>query len=326
MPSFVLRSPPFGSGTASGRRFKDGNHATPYQQNFIVTLGVDVLYDPAAVQDFCRTNFGVYPGVQWHSAAPVAGKGKYHVGRIAYSHSVVQDDNGDALQWNAIVYVEPNPIELEAEVDFQTSHYQETVTKNQKDGTPPNKAGTPIVNPAGDPFAKAMEENKGHLRFEVSRAFDPATFDAARLKSALYHKSASATAFNWLGVPYFYLANQLYCTDVRMQFKWEPLPHFAVTMAFEVDDGMDNPGTSEFGRKYWVRHPIAKGYRHRDRNNPTGPPINFVSGKGVLHGGEGLLDYDGYDLTQGTNIPPIVMDIESIPEFEFNLLNIFPGQ
>jgi hypothetical protein len=305
-----LKSAPYGAGTASPRQFLDGSVASSFFVNLCVLLTAEAK-DQRGVQTFL-SGYGITPGKPYNLDTGLADS-RYVISKIFYTHEKAQDSTAGSNQWTAVVYVEPDPTQLMPKVDFQSTHYQETVTKDEV-------TAKPIVNKAGQPFATAIEESKGRLRMEICRSFLPAKLDAAQLLQMLYHKNASSVVFSYLGASYTFDKNQLYCTDIRMPLVWEPLPHYEATFVFEAD----NPFSDENGVSYWARHPLNQGYQHKDRANPSAPPINFREGKGVIHGGQGLLDKDGYDLPLGQT--GIFLTVETIPQIDFNVFKIFPGQ
>ncbi len=322
---YYVRTAPYGSGTATTRQFKDGTTATPFTQNLILRHASSFTYDASALQAQ-MTALGVYPGAYWSGGAtPNAGTSKYAISKISYTHEKGLDANEDFTTWSATLYLEPDPIQLLPEINFQATHYQETVSINQKtsiDNAPqgPNTKGSAIVNTAGQPMIPAIEESKGRMRLEITRAFSPAGFNPDNFLKALYTKSLNAISFTYLNNTYSYPANQLYCTDLRMPFSFDPVPHFNVTMSFEIDQGTaTTPGIT-----YWTRHPLSQGTQSFGTTaNPSatlGPP---QTQQGVLHGNTMGLDINGRQV-----LPPAtayVLTIETIPEFDFNALNIWPG-
>ena len=323
--SYEIKTAPYGSGTATTRQFTDGTTATPYQQNLIIRNVGANIWDASQVQ-VSMNALGVFPGTYWFNGAPsTAGGSKYAISKIAYVHEKGLDVNNNFSTWSATLYLEPDPIQLLPEVNFQATHYQETVTVNQKtsiDGAPngPNTVGQGIVNTAGQPMVPAIEESKGRLRLEITRAFAPKSFNPDNFTKALYTKSLQPTSFNWLGNTYSYAQNTLYCTDLRMPFSYDPVPHFNVTMSFEIDAGM----TTTSGNSAWCRHPLSQGTQcfgsSAAPSTTLGPP---ATNQGVIHGSVMGLNLSGQQV-----VPPataFVMTIETIPEFDFGTLKIWPG-
>ena len=303
-----LKAAPFGKGTATGHLLLNGTPAMNYEVNLVITADSQI-YDARQLQ-YWMTKQGFAPGKSYVLTGYTTDL-DYIISKISYAHERAYDAaSGYSNLWSAILYVEPDPTRLEADVSFQGSHYQETVTLDQK-------TGDPIVNKAGDPFLPAIEENKGRLRLEVTKRFLPPKFDVSQLGWALYSKSASSVGFTYLGQTYAYDKNQLYCVDVRAPLVWDPIPHLQVTMAFEVD----LLGAYETGVKtFWTRHPINQGRFYKDSNGTKHP----CSAAGVLHGGVGQLDANGAQLPDGAI--PLALNVETIPEYDFTSLKIFPGK
>ena len=235
-------------------------------------------------------------------------KTDYCVAKLA----IRADRDGNHRRWNATATYEPKPDTMPVEISFQASHYEETVTENVK-------YHEPILNKAGDPLAQAIMEAKGRLRIEITRRYPIDKWDPSVIASAIYHKSNSAIRFPYQGINYTYAKNQLYCTDIRSPILWEPSPHWKVTAMLEVDE--EGFYDKDKGKVYWVRHPLNVGYRYLDSNKK---PTPFSAGKGVIHGGQGALATDGTKLPDGQT--PNFLSVETIPEFDFNSLKLFPGQ
>src|ERR1017187_3262434 len=151
---FQIKSASYGSGESTSRLFKDGTYVVPYRQNCIYRGTLEYTDAMRAAQDL--KTIGIYPGIGWTDGKPDHDS-NYVIGKMAFTHSTGANSHGKFLYWSVVLSIEPDPLQLMPEIDWQATHYQETVTKNQKAGTPPNAAGTPIVNTAGQPFASAIE-------------------------------------------------------------------------------------------------------------------------------------------------------------------------
>jgi hypothetical protein len=211
------RPAPYGSGTATSRKFLDGTYCVSFQKDFNVFLDTTPFDANEALR--AAINAGVIdrPGSTW------AGDSRYVIASIAMTHQPTRDEK----TWLATYSVAPNPTKLMAEVQFQTTRYSEVVDSD--------KNGEAILNKAGRPFAKGIEEQFGRLRLEVTKCFDPETFNPAILDEAIHRRSSNYLVFNWLGRTYSYGAGELYCSDLQAPLLWDPMPHFRVTGKFDVD-------------------------------------------------------------------------------------------
>jgi hypothetical protein len=291
------RPAPYGSGTATPKKFLDGTYAVSFQKDFNVFLDATAYAADVAIRAAVIAGAIPGPGADW-PADP-----RYVVARITMAHQTTRDEK----TWIATLFVEPDPTLLMPEVQFQTTRYSEVVDVD--------KNGEAILNKAGRPFAKGIEETFGRTRLEVTRCFAPETFDPAILDEAIHRRSSNYVVFNWLGRTYSYYAGELYCSDLQAPFLWDPMPHFRVTGKFDVDRVRATPYGIRGG---WIHRPLNMGKECLDDAGKLVP----CKIKGIPTGDPQPLDNNGKQLAQGQKPSTIIADTKL--QFDFSTLHLFP--
>lgn len=296
--TLTSRPAPYGSGTATPRKFLDGTPAISFQKDFNLFLDSGVFDAEEAI------NYAIWAGLIPIPGTIYAGKQNYCIARYVAAHQATRDEK----TWIITISVEPNPTKLMPEVQFQTTRYSEVVDVD--------KNGEAIINKAGRPFAKGIEEQFGRLRLEVTRCFAPETFNPAILDEAIHRRSSNYLVFNWLGRTYSYYAGELYCSDLQAPLLWDPMPHFRVTGKFDVDRVRATPYGIRGG---WIHRPLNMGKECLDDAGKLVP----CKIKGIPTGDPQPLDNNGKQLAQGQK--PITIIADTIMQFDFSTLHLFPN-
>lgn len=297
----VQKSVPFGSGTFRPKKNLFGSLTGSFSVDYLVKCANGITYNNAGdlMNAMQSENVSILPGKTFSDMV---------ISSLDLRHTA---EAGKKV-WLATAHYESNPVYLPVEVQMSTTHYREVVEKDA--------LGKAVMNSAKQPFASAIEEDRGRPRIEITKRFRPEDWAfSQQAHNYLFHRSSTHVSFTSDGQQFNFDAGRLYCTEFKTPLLYEPLKHYAVTLAFEVET------KSEAYGKPWVRQVQDRGYQfYAGGIEKGGSPIPFTTAKGVMHGQPHFLDGKGDKLADKAD--PVFIDVQSIPDADFNLLRIFPGQ
>lgn len=222
-----------------------------------------------------------------------------------------------AIAWDATVNWVLSPLNYPIEIHWLCSHYKEATFTDLT-------TGKGLQNSFGDPYNPTPQVSRARARLEVVKRYALTDNNfMALIPQYVDHVNSTQWPNSPILLPQPFQANQVYCSDIRVAYQSDPMPHYAVTYCFEIDDRREENSESA-PLVGWSYRALDCGTKYKDAN---GNPVSFRDVNGVLHGGIGLLDGHGGRLwpdgKPNPGIPPVYVKFTIYPSADFNSLITF---